>query len=144
MQAHWGLYSPSPDAIESSIVALSQSGVKVIISEIDVSVLPCYDSSKDGDIKNDPALQKKFNPYPDTLPAEVQEKLAERYGKLFAVFHKHADKISRVTFWGVQDGQSWLNRWPIEGRADYPLLFDRNLKSKPAYYAVIKTAQNNQ
>lgn len=144
MQAHWGLYSPSPDAIENSIVALSQSGVKVMISEIDVSVLPCYDISKDGDIKNDPALQKKFNPYPDTLPAEVQEKLAERYGELFAVFHKHADKISRVTLWGVQDGQSWLNRWPVEGRADYPLLFDRNLKSKPAYYAVIKTAQNNQ
>ncbi|MGD0571543.1 MAG: endo-1,4-beta-xylanase [Sedimentisphaerales bacterium] len=144
MQAHWGLYSPSPDAIENSIVALSQSGVKVMISEIDISVLPCYDSNKDGDIKNDPALQKKFNPYPDTLPAEVQEKLAERYGELFAVFHKHADKISRVTLWGVQDGQSWLNRWPVEGRADYPLLFDRNLKSKPAYYAVIKTAQNNQ
>jgi endo-1,4-beta-xylanase len=144
MQAHWGLYSPSPDAIENSIVALSRSGVKVMISEIDISVLPCYDSNKDGDIKNDPALQKKFNPYPDTLPAEVQEKLAERYGEIFAVFHKHADKISRVTLWGVQDGQSWLNRWPIEGRADYPLLFDRNLKSKPAYYAVIKTAQNNQ
>jgi endo-1,4-beta-xylanase len=144
MQAHLGLYSPSPDAIENSIVALSQSGVNVMISEIDVSVLPCYDISKDGNIKNDPALQKKFNPYPDTLPAEVQEKLAERYGELFAVFHKHADKISRVTLWGVQDGQSWLNRWPVEGRADYPLLFDRNLKSKPAYYAVIKTAQNNQ
>ena len=144
MQAHWGLYSPSPDAIENSIVALSQSGVKVMISEIDISVLPCYDSSKDGDIKNDPALQKKFNPYPNTLPAEVQEKLAERYGELFAVFHKHADKISRVTFWGVQDGQSWLNRWPIDGRADYPLLFDRNLKSKPAFYAVVKTTQNNQ
>ncbi len=143
MQAHMGLYSPSSETIENSIVALSQSGVKVMISEIDISVLPCYDSDKNGDI-NDPALQKKFNPYPDTLPAEVQEKLAERYGELFAVFHKHADKISRVTFWGVQDGQSWLNRWPIKGRADYPLLFDRNLKSKPAYYAVIKTAQNNQ
>jgi endo-1,4-beta-xylanase len=144
MQAHWGLCSPSVEAIENSIVALSQSGVKVMISEIDVSVLPRYDISKDSDIKNDPAMQKKLNPYPNTLPAEVQEKLAERYGEVFAVFHKHADKISRVTFWGIQDGQSWLNRWPVEGRSDYPLLFDRNLKSKPAYYAVIKTAQNNQ
>jgi endo-1,4-beta-xylanase len=141
MQAHWGLDYPSSQDVESCIVTLAQSGVKAMISEMDISVLPLVDSSKGGDIKKDPELWKKFNPYPKALPAEVQENLAERYGELFAVFHRHADKISRVTFWGVQDGQSWLNSSPIEGRSDYPLLFDRNLKSKPAFYAVVKAVQ---
>ncbi|MEP7142333.1 MAG: endo-1,4-beta-xylanase [Ferruginibacter sp.] len=52
------------------------------------------------------------------------------------IFINHHDKISRVTFWGVNDGQSWLNGWPIKNRTNYPLLFDRNFKPKPAYYNV--------
>jgi endo-1,4-beta-xylanase len=41
----------------------------------------------------------------------------------------------------VHDGQSWLNDWPIRGRTNYPLLFDRQYKPKPAFYAVIAAAQ---
>jgi len=57
---------------------------------------------------------------------------------LFGLFLKHGDKISRVTFWGIHDGYSWKNNWPIPGRTTYPLLFDRNYKPKPAYDAVIE------
>ena len=84
------------------------------------------------------------SPYPDALPAGVQEKLANRYGELFSIFHKHADKIARVNFWGVHDGQSWLNDWPVKGRTDYPLLFDRALQPKPAFFAVVKSVQSNE
>jgi len=46
--------------------------------------------------------------------------------------------MSRVTFWGVTDRDSWLNNWPVPGRTSYPLLFDRNGKPKPAFEAVIE------
>jgi endo-1,4-beta-xylanase len=128
VQAHWALDSPSVDEIESGIINLTKSGdVKVMITEMDITVLP-----KSG---------KELNPYPDALPAEMQEKLAKRYASLFAIFVKHCDRIVRVNFWGVHDGQSWLNDWPIHGRTNYPLLFDRRLNPKPAFFAVIKTAQ---
>ena len=50
---------------------------------------------------------------------------------LFDLFIKHGDKISRVTAWGVTDGDSWKNNWPVHGRTDYPLLVDRNYRLKP-------------
>ena len=77
-------------------------------------------------------------------PTEMQKKLADRYAELFSIFHKHADKISRVTLWGVYDKTSWLNNWPVRGRTNYPLLFDRNYKPKPAFYAVVKTAKGKK
>jgi len=53
---------------------------------------------------------------------------------------KHHDVLERVTFWGIHDGYSWKNNWPIRGRTNYPLLFDRNYQPKPAFYAVLETA----
>jgi endo-1,4-beta-xylanase len=37
----------------------------------------------------------------------------------------------------VDDGQSWLNGWPVPGRTNYPLLFDRQLEPKAAYYKLM-------
>jgi endo-1,4-beta-xylanase len=71
----------------------------------------------------------------------MQQRLADRYANLFRVFLRHRDVISRVTLWGVADGDSWLNDWPVHGRTSYPLLFDRQLQPKPAFEAVIKMAQ---
>jgi len=132
VQAHWKLNTPSLDEVENGIVRLSGSGVKVMITEMDITVLP----------RNVP--RKELNPYLDALPDGVQEKLAKRYGELFSIFHKHADKIARVNFWGVHDGQSWLNDWPVKGRTDYPLLFDRELHPKPAFFAVVKSVKSNE
>jgi endo-1,4-beta-xylanase len=75
----------------------------------------------------------KMNPYPNGLPDAVQDKLAKRYQDIFNLFVKHSDKINRVTFWGVMDKHSWLNDWPIKGRTNYPLLFDRDYQPKVAY-----------
>lgn len=46
--------------------------------------------------------------------------------------------MERVTFWGVYDKTSWLNDWPIVGRTNYPLFFDRNYQPKPVVKEVIK------
>jgi endo-1,4-beta-xylanase len=144
MQGHWDLDYPTPEELEAAILAYSQLGVKVMVTEMDVSVLPSAYGYRGADIAKKFELRKELNPYPDGLPAEMQEKLAKRYAELFSVFHKHADKISRITFWGVQDGNSWRNHWPIRGRTDYPLLFGRDCKPKPAFDAVIKVVQNGK
>ena len=78
-----------------------------------------------------------MNPYPKALPDSMQVKLADGYEALFKLFLKHKDKVSRITFWGIYDGNSWLNGWPIKGRTNYPLLFDRNYKPKLAFQKVV-------
>jgi endo-1,4-beta-xylanase len=80
-----------------------------------------------------------MDPYKAGLPDSTQQVLANRYAEIFAVFNKHKNTISRVTFWGVTDRESWLNGFPIRGRTNFPLLFDRTGKPKRALDAVIKT-----
>jgi endo-1,4-beta-xylanase len=83
----------------------------------------------------------EVNPYVAGLPDSVQQALARRYAELFGVYMKYRDVIERVTFWGVTDGDSWLNGWPVRGRTSYPLLFDRAGQPKPAFDAVIRMAR---
>jgi len=93
------------------------------------------------DISANVELQSQLNPYSNGLPDSVQQTLAERYAALFALFLKHRGELTRVTFWGVTDASSWLNNWPVRGRTNYPLLFDREGGPKPAFDAVIKAAR---
>lgn len=144
MQAHWGFDYPSLEELEAAILVYSQLGVKVMMTEMEMSVLPYVRKYTGADITETAELQKELNPYPDGLPTEMQEKLAKRYAQFFSIFHRHADRISRVTFWGVQDGNSWRNNWPIRGRTDYPLLFGRDCKPKPAFDTVIKVVQTDK
>lgn len=143
IQGHWGLDFPESLAeIEASIQAFADLGVEVMITELDVTVLPMPDDRIGADISKHYDLSDDMNPYPDRLPDSVQQKLANRYAEYFSLFRKHRNQISRVTIWGIHDGQSWLNHWPIEGRTNYPLLFDRDLNPKPAFEAVCKTAED--
>ncbi|MCU0643201.1 MAG: endo-1,4-beta-xylanase [bacterium] len=143
IQGHWFVDYPRIEEIESYILSLSNLGVKLMITELDVSVLPYYPlDSKVVDISSfDLKKQKELNPYPDVLPDSIQKELANRYAEFFLFFLKHRDKISRVTFWAVHDSQSWRSYWPITGRTDYPMLFDCQCKPKPAFNAVVKVAQ---
>ena len=81
------------------------------------------------------------NPYTGGLPDDKQQALAQRYAELFDVFVKHRASIDRITFWGVTDADSWLNNFPTRGRTNYPLLFDRQGKPKPAFDAVLKAGK---
>jgi len=134
-QAHWRLESPTIAEIEASLLALKAANVKVHYTELDIEVLPRAVSG--AEITARAALTADNNPYPNGLPPAVQEKLAQRYAAIFALFHKHADVIERVTFWGVTDADSWLNNWPVRGRTNYPLLFDRAGQPKPGLEAVL-------
>jgi endo-1,4-beta-xylanase len=141
IQDHDSLTWPTAEQEDAAIAAFAALGVKVAISELDVDVLPAAMQGPTADVSVNVASNPKLNPYPDGLPDAVQAELSQRYAELFRVFVKHRDAISRVTLWGVTDGGSWKNDWPVRGRTDYPLLFDRNDKPKPAFFAVVKAAQ---
>lgn len=138
-QNHNLLDWPSLADEEASLTAFAKLGVKVHITELDVDVLPR--TTKPGaDYAVDIKVTPQLNPYVAGLPDEMQSKLAKRYAELFQLYRKHRDVVERVTFWGVADGDSWLNNWPMRGRTNYPLLFDRAGKPKPAFDAIVGTA----
>ena len=143
IQGHWGLNYPKTSYIEEAIDAYAACGVKVMITELDVDVLPL---TKEGQIIGQGMSDKQFqleefktflDPYPAGLPDSVQQLLTNRYAELFRIFFARKDKIKRVTCWGVHDGMSWKNDYPIPGRINYPLLWNRQREPKPALNAVL-------
>lgn len=136
IQGHWHLDGPSEAVVEDSIKEFAALGVKVNITELDVSVLP----NPQWGANLDQAERQRLDPYTSGLPEEMKASLATRYARLFGVFLAQAAVMDRITFWGVHDGQSWLNYWPIRGRTNHPLLFDRNYRPKQAWEAVMALA----
>ncbi|MFA9391542.1 MAG: endo-1,4-beta-xylanase [Prolixibacteraceae bacterium] len=143
VQGHWGLNFPKNEYIEAAIDTFAALGVKVMITELDVDVLPVTKEGQlIGRIMSDPQWQleefKTFlDPYSNVLPANVEKQLADRYAELFGIFYQKRDKIDRVTFWGLHDGMSWKNDYPVPGRTNYPLLYRRDKTPKPALDAVL-------
>ncbi len=129
IQGHMGMDHPNYDEFEKSIVAFGQAGVKVMITEWDMSALPTVNAG--ANVADTVSFNDKLNPYSVELPDSVSAVWNERMETFFRLFEKHSDVISRVTAWGLSDGNSWLNYWPIKGRKDYPLLFDRHFQPKP-------------
>jgi endo-1,4-beta-xylanase len=123
-QAHWRLETPTIDAIEQALVDLNSTGLKVMYTELDINLLPSAGRGAD------PAVA---NPYANGLPDVKQQQLATRYADIFGLIVKHRTRVSRVTFWGLSDADSWLNR----GRMNHPLLWDRQRQPKPAFHAVV-------
>jgi len=142
IQGHWSVNGLPLQDIENSIIEFSALGIKVSFTELDITVLPNPWDLKGAEVNQNFEGSPYMNPYPKALPDSMQIKLAKCYEDLFKIFIKHQDKIERVTFWGVNDGQSWLNNWPIKGRTNYPLLFDRNFKSNPDFDKVVALAKN--
>ncbi len=130
MQGHCSMEFPKIEEFEKSIVAFAGLGVKVMITEMDISALPSPIDKQGADVDSHVEYKAELNPFTKGLPEEVEKAHAKRYKEFFDLFLKHQDKISRVTLWGVQDGQSWKNNFPIPGRTDYPLLFNRNYQPK--------------
>lgn len=141
MQGHMMMHFPSAADFEKSLLAFSNLGVKVMITELDLSVLPTPRPNAGADLNTSFDYQKEMNPYVDGLPKELEQAQHSRYLDFFKLFVKHSDKISRVTLWGVTDGDSWRNDWPMPGRTDYALLFDRSHQPKPVVSEIISLAK---
>jgi endo-1,4-beta-xylanase len=141
MQGHLNMNFPPVEEFEKSLLAFSGQGVKVMITELDLGILPDPDTKAGADIALNFEYQQSLNPYTGGLPEKVETDWTERYYAFFKLFLKHSDKISRVTLWGVSDCDSWRNNWPVAGRTDYPLLFDRNYQAKTIVQLIINEAQ---
>ncbi|MBU2879898.1 MULTISPECIES: endo-1,4-beta-xylanase [Aliiglaciecola] len=147
IQAHWGLNFPKMEYIEQAIEAYAALGIKVMITELDIDVLPL---TKEGQITGSDMMKPQFqleefetylDPYKKGLPSDVAAQLNDRYKSLFELFYAKRDKIDRVTFWGLHDGMSWKNDYPIPNRTNYPLLWDRNLSPKPIIKTIIDVSR---
>ena len=141
-QAHIGMDYPDLNLYQQHIRRMNdEAGVGVCITELDMSILPSITQSADlgavsfEEMMNNPELRARFeermNPYKDGVPQEVEEAWNNRFGEVMAMFIRNSDVIRRVNVWGVSDGDSWKNGWPIPGRTDYPLFVDRNYQLKP-------------
>jgi len=137
-QGHWLLDDPPIERVEETIEAFARIGVKVMLTELDVDPLPRPEGLIGADVSKQVELRKTLDPYAGGLLAPIQERLARRYADAFAVFMRHRGTVARVTFWGVTDRNSWLNNWPIRGRTNHPLLWDRQGRPKPAFEAVVE------
>ena len=137
MQSHNGLDYPDLKDYEKSIDAFAACGVKVLITELDINVLPNPEGFGGAAVEQNFEFQQKYNPYPNGLPKDKQKELDKRWTDLFKIYYKHRAQIGRITVWGVCDENSWLNGWPIAGRTNYPLLFDRNYEAKPIVNEII-------
>ncbi len=125
IQDHDNLTWPTTEQEDATISAFARSASRSPSrNSMSMSCRPPL-HQQTADVSVNVAQNPKLNPWPNGLPDSVQQELAKRYADLFGVFLKHRADISRVTFWGVTDGDSWKNDWPVKGRTNYPLLFDR-------------------
>ncbi len=138
LQGHYEIDRLPLADIEATLGAMRELRMKVVVSELDIDVIPRGKWWADGG-KHRSELAK-VDPYREGCPPEVLTRQAEQYAQLFRLFRKYSDVIARVSFWNLHDGQSWLNGFPWR-RVNYPLLFDREGKPKPAFDAVIAELQ---
>lgn len=136
MQSHVGLEYPDMAEYEASMEAFAAQGMRLHMTELEVDVLPVAWEHTGAEISDEFEYSDELNPYADGLPDNVQEQLTQRYVELFKLYMKHQDKIDRITLWGTHDGESWKNNFPVTGRTNYPMLFDRDMQPKPAYFAL--------
>jgi endo-1,4-beta-xylanase len=138
LQGHYEIDRIPFADIEETLIAMRELGLKVVVSELDIDVIPRGRWWADGGKHRDEL--SRFDPYREHCPPEVLRRQADQYGQLFQLFRKYSDVIARVSFWNLHDGQSWLNDFPWK-RVNHPLLFDRNGQPKPAFDAVIAALQ---
>ena len=141
-QGHYNLTVASLNDVEATLLDFIQAGVHVNFTELDITVLPDKGASTTADVSNSAAYKKELDPYKNGLPKDIENKLAYRYKSLFQLFMKYKEKIDRVTFWGLSDSTSWLNNWPIRGRTNYPLHYNRDLTVKTEVKKGILEAAN--
>lgn len=134
IQGHWVLNQVPYADIESAIVDYHRLGLKVMITELDLDIMDRPDCG--AEVSWQIQAERQFDPYAMGCPPEVISAHADQYARLFEIFATHADKLSRISFWGLHDGVSWLNNWPWK-RQNFALLFDRDCQPKSAYHEVV-------
>ncbi|WP_436299111.1 endo-1,4-beta-xylanase [Stieleria mannarensis] len=126
IQGHWRSGRVPFEDIEKAITDYASLGLKVSITELDVTIR--------GESSGQFGRRRFRNSAPPTV--DDLNAQADDYARLFAIFKKHEDVIERVTFWGLNDRRTW--RW-----GQHPLLFDGNNNAKPAYASIVTVAESD-
>ena len=128
LQGHWSIYEPGEEQLDATLKKFSDLGLKLQITEMDISVYPKEHSRR----------ERKPEDADDNFTADKENKQIEMYKMFFKLFRKYKSTLSAITFWNISDRRSWLDNFPVQGRKDYPLLFDKDLKPKKAFGEVVK------
>lgn len=127
LQGHWAVNEPSKAQLDSTLKRFSELGVKLQVTELDISVYP----------KEHERRERKPEDSDTTFTGAREQKQIEVYKYSFELFRKYKKHITGITFWNISDRNSWLDNFPVRGRKDFPLLFDRNYQPKKAYWEVV-------
>lgn len=126
LQAHWSIEEPTEKELVTAIERYSSLGLNIHFTELDISIYP-WEKNK----------RAKRLDESDTYTPELEAKQIEKYKMAFDVFRRYRNVITNVTFWNISDRRTWLDSYPVEGRKNYPLLFDTKLEPKKAYWEVV-------
>ena len=126
IQAHWSIYEPSEKELRDAIDRFSSLGIKVQVTELDISVYP-WEKFK----------RARRPGESDVLTPEQEQRQIAQYKKVFSVFRDYKEVLNGLTFWNVTDRHTWLDEYPVPGRKNYPLLFDQQGLPKKAYREVV-------
>jgi len=126
IQAHWSVYEPEQKELVATIKRLASLGLKVQVTELDISIYPWE--------KNRRALRPGEK---DDYTPDLEKKQTEKYAEVFKIFRQYREVITGVTFWNISDRNTWLDNYPVQGRKNYPLLFDQKLQPKKAWREVV-------
>jgi len=114
LQCHISVSWPSVEEVEKTIKLFSSiPGIKIHVTEIDISVAKEYGEDIDEETKRYLLIQQ-----------------ARKLKDLFDVFKKYKNVVTSVSFWGLKDDYSWL-------QGDFPLLFDKDYQPKFAFWSLI-------
>jgi endo-1,4-beta-xylanase len=119
------------ETMDQALTEIATLGLPIHITELDVNSAQGGQRGFGADIANNAATTQ------GGLVSDADKKLTDAYAGIFRAFVKHRDSVKLVTFWGVNDANSWRS----QGK---PLLFDGNGQPKPAFDAVIRAAQGGQ
>lgn len=122
LQGHYNINFPSAEAIDEALLKLSKLGLDIQITEMDISMYGYENRCKNIHFPTNEMLERQ----------KVQ------YNNIFKMYRKYSDIISSVTLWGVADDYTWLDDFPVEGRKDWPLLYDDKLRRKSCYDAIVR------
>ena len=128
LQGHWAVNEPSRGQLDSTLKRFADLGLKMQITELDISVYP----------KEHDARERRPEDANTAFTAEKEQQQQAVYKMSFELFRKYKNSISGITFWNISDRTSWLDNFPVRGRKDYPLLFDKDLKPKKVFWDVVK------
>jgi endo-1,4-beta-xylanase len=120
MQCHWNIYGPSLEEVRKTIEMYASLGVRLHITELDISLFEFNDRSR-----------------LDKPSGDILEKQAVVFDNYFKLFREYREVIDSVTLWGAADDSTWLDNFPERGRKNCPLLFDEDHNPKEAFYRIM-------